>query len=261
MLLVFDVGNTNIKTGLFENGILKHSWRMTTDLRRTADEYGIHIESFFHHLGLETSCVDGIIMSSVMPSINFTIEHMCRLYFGGQVPLVVDSGLKTGLINRYEKPEALGSDRLCNIVAAYQLYGGNCIVIDFGTATTFSVIVDDGEFLGGLICPGIKVSTDALIENTAMLPKVDYIKPEHVVCANTADSIRSGVINAYVGQVSYIVQRIEQELGRKMTVIATGGMSDMIASETSCIDVINSTLTLEGLSLLYMMNRCSASQP
>jgi len=254
VLLVFDIGNTNIKTGVFENGILKHSWRMTTDLRRTADEYGIQIESFFSHLGLHTAVVDGIIMSSVMPSINFTIEHMCRLYFRGLVPMQVEHGLRTGITNRYEHPESLGADRLCNIVAAYNMYGGDCVVVDFGTATTFSVVMDGGEFLGGLICPGIKISTDALIENTAMLPKVEYIKPDQIVCANTEDAIRSGVINAYAGQVNYIIHRIEKELGRKLKVIATGGMSDMIASETDCIDVINPTLTLEGLSLIYAMN-------
>lgn len=156
MLLAFDIGNTNIKTGLFENGQLRYSWRLTTDLRRTSDEYGVHIESFFNHLGLGTDCVEGIIMSTVIPSINYTIEHMCRVFFRGKRLLQVDHKLETGLINRYEHPETLGSDRICNAAAAFYNYGGPCIAIDFGTATNFSVISQSGEFLGGLICPGLK---------------------------------------------------------------------------------------------------------
>ncbi|MEE0682581.1 MAG: type III pantothenate kinase [Candidatus Gastranaerophilaceae bacterium] len=254
MLLAFDIGNTNIKTGLFENGQLRYSWRLTTDLRRTSDEYGVHIESFFNHLGLGTDCVDGIIMSTVIPSINYTIEHMCRVFFRGKRLLQVDHKLETGLINRYEHPETLGSDRICNAAAAFYNYGGPCIAIDFGTATNFSVISQSGEFLGGLICPGIKISTDALIEHAAMLPKVEYNKPAKVISANTEDAIRSGIINGYVGQVDHIVDLIGDELHCSPIVVATGGMSAMIASETSRINHLNPTLTLEGLAIIYEMN-------
>ena len=172
MLLVLDIGNTNIKTGLFEGTTLQNSWRLSVDKRRTADEYGIQMESFFHHLHLPTTVVDGIIVSSVIPSMNYTIEHMCSIYFPHIKPLMVHAGLNTGIRLCYEQPNMLGSDRICNAVAAHRLYGGTCITVDFGTATTFGVIAD-GAFLGGMICPGFKVSTNALIENTAMMPKVE----------------------------------------------------------------------------------------
>lgn len=255
MLLVMDVGNTNIKTGLFENGRLKHSWRFTTDSRRTADEYGVQMESFFDHLGISTRDVDGIILSSVIPSMNYTIEHMCQLYFHGQSVLQVSSELNLGISILYDHPSQLGSDRICNAVAAYKTYGGPCVVVDFGTATNFSVVGKKGEFLGGLICPGIMVSADAMVERAAMLHRVEFIKPARVVCTNTREAIQSGVILGYVGQVDYILRQIEQEYGDEFLVIATGGMSSMIAKETDRIGIVNPTLTLEGLSLIYEMNR------
>lgn len=254
MLLVLDIGNTNIKTGLFNGGRLMHSWRLTTNFRCTSDEYGIQMEAFFAHLGLSTAVVDGIIISSVSPSINYTIEHMCRLFFHGITPMLVNHRMNTGFINRYDHPETLGADRICNAAAAFKLYGGPCIIIDFGTATNLSVISGGGEFVGGLICPGIRISTEALVESAAMLNKVEYVKPANVVCSNTEEAIRSGIINGFVGQVEYIVKKVEQEIGCKTRVIATGGMSSMIASETDCIDVLAPTLTLEGLAILYRLN-------
>ena len=255
MLLVLDIGNTNIKIGLFDNGALRNSWRMTTDTHRTSDEYGIQMESFFRHNGLSTDVVDGIIMSSVITSLKYTIEHMCRLFFHGIQPMLVSNAIKTGLSNKYDHPETLGADRICNAVAAYKKYGGPCVAIDFGTATNFGIVDENGAFLGGLICPGIKVSTDALIENAAMLPKIEYIKPPKVICTNTYDAIQAGIIYGYVGQVEFIIHCIEKELGKKPKVIATGGMSSMIASETDAINILNPTLTLEGLSLIYEMNK------
>lgn len=255
MLLVLDIGNTNIKIGLFDNMKLRHSWRVSADLRRTSDEYGIQMEAFFGHLGFSTAIVDGIIFSSVLPSINYTIEHMFQLYFPGRKVMQVTSELETGIINLYDHPEMLGSDRICNAAAAYKKYGGNCIAVDFGTATNFSVISEKGEFLGGLICPGVKIATDALITSAALLPKVEYIMPDKVLGRNTEHAIQSGIIHGYVGQVDHIIKLIERELGRRMTVIATGGMSGLIASETERIDIINPTLTLEGLSIIYEMNK------
>ena len=254
MLLVMDVGNTNIKTGLFENGALRSSWRLATDAKRTADEYGVRMEAFFNHLGLATTQVGGIIMSSVVPAMNYTLEHMCELYFYGKRPLVVSSNMNLGLRILYDSPDKLGADRICNAVAAYQTYGGPLAVVDFGTATTFSVVNGAGDFLGGLICPGLMVSADALAENAAQLRKVEFIMPDRVIATNTEDGIRSGLIRGYIGQVDYIIRQIEKEVGREIKVIGTGGMSSMIASGTDRIDLINATLTLEGLARIYAMN-------
>jgi type III pantothenate kinase len=255
MLLALDIGNTNIKVGLFRSGVLYSSWRFRTDKFQTADEYGIKMESFFNHIKTPTSSVTGIIISSVIPSMNYTIEHMCSIYFHGCAPMMVSHELKLGIVNKYDHPETVGADRLCNSVAAYRLYGGSCVAVDFGTATNFAVISEKGEFLGGLICPGFRVSADALIESTAMLPKVEFDKPEKVICTNTEQAIQAGIVHGYVGQVEYILRKIINELGEKPKVIATGGMSGLIASESKYIDTINPTLTLEGLSFIYEMNR------
>ncbi|MBQ3131595.1 MAG: type III pantothenate kinase [Clostridia bacterium] len=255
MLMVMDIGNTNIKTGLFVDGKLKNSWRLQTNHLRTSDEYGTMMESFFDHLGISTDEVNGIIMSSVIPSMNYTMEHMCELYFHRRRAMVVNSDMNLGIKIKYDLPSQLGSDRICNSVEAYHRYGGPCVVVDFGTATNFAVISKEGDFLGGLICPGIMVSADALVERAAMLHKVEYVMPEKVIGTNTKEGIQSGLIRGYVGQVDYILQQIEKELGAKPTVVATGGMSGMIANETKRIDIVNPTLTLEGLSRIYEMNK------
>lgn len=256
MLLALDVGNTNIKTGLFEGTELLHSWRLSVDKRRTADEYGVQMESFFQHLHIPLASVDGIILSSVSPSMNYTLEHMCAIYFPGKKPLLVHAGLKTGLSAiRYASPATLGSDRIANAVAARRLYGDNCITVDFGTATTFGVIAE-GAFLGGMICPGFKVSTDALIDSAAMLPKVEYVLPKTVIGASTEHCIQSGVLYGYVGQVEYLVKKVREEIAPlKAPVIATGGMGGLITGETNSIDLLNPTLTLSGLAFLYEMNK------
>ncbi|MEG1547223.1 MAG: type III pantothenate kinase [Clostridia bacterium] len=254
MLLVLDIGNTNIKTGLFRNGVLIYSWRLATNMSRTSDEYGVQMESFFGHLGLETAEVTGIIMSSVIPSMNYTIERMCEIYFHHLPVMLVSPKLNLGINISYDYPDQLGTDRICNSVAAYRTYGGPCIAVDFGTATNFCVISEQGKFMGGLICPGLMISADALIDKTAMLHKVEYIKPRNVVCTNTKDAIQAGVIYGYVGQVDYIIGQIERESKMDFKVIATGGMSGMIASETNTIDTVNPTLTLEGLAMIYELN-------
>ena len=254
MLLVMDIGNTNLKIGIFADNQLLHSWRMTTDVRRTSDEYGIQMESFFAHLGISTRDITGIIMSSVVPSVNYTMEHMCRLFFHGLEPLLVTHAIKTGLVNLYEAPEALGGDRICNSVAAYNRFGGPCVVIDFGTATSFNVVTSRAEFVGGLICPGITVASDALTNSAALLPKIEYIKPESVICKNTVDAVQSGIINGYVGLIEHIISLINDERGERHKIIATGGMSSMIASETKSIDTLAPTLTLEGLAIIAGLN-------
>ena len=180
MILTLDIGNTNIKCALFEENELKKAWRMSTDRHKTHDEYGILLTMFLQNAGYGVKDVEGIIMSSVVPTINYTIEHMIDDYFGIE-PLHVEPGIKTGINIKYDNPQALGADRICNAVAAQKYYGGPCIFIDFGTATTFGVIGHKGEFLGGAICPGVKMSSEALTERAAQLPKVELIKPESVI--------------------------------------------------------------------------------
>ena len=251
MLLVLDIGNTNIKTGIFNNNKLLYSWRLTTDLMRTSDEYGVQMESFFNHLKISTDCIDGIVMSSVIPSINYTIEHMCSLYFHGLTPAIVNESIKTNLKNLYDNPDKLGADRICNSVAAYHIYGGPCIVVDFGTATTFNVISEKGEFKGGIIFPGMKVAAEALTNRTALLPKIEFVKPSNVIATNTSDAIQSGMINGYVGMVEHM---INEEANEKHIVIATGGMSTMLANESNIVDFISPTLTLQGLAIIAKLN-------
>lgn len=255
MILTLDIGNTNIKCALFEDETLKKAWRMSTDRHKTHDEYGVLLMMFLNHAGYEAKDVEGIILSSVVPTINYTIEHMIDDYFG-IVPLQVEPGIKTGINIRYDNPQALGADRICNAVAAQRYYGGPCIFIDFGTATSFGVISKKGEFLGGAICPGVKMSSEALTERAAQLPKVELVKPDSVIQRNTITNMQAGIVYGYVGQVDYIVRKMKAEIGgaEHIRVIATGGMARMIASETSTIDIIDGQLTLKGLRLLYERN-------
>jgi type III pantothenate kinase len=186
--------------------------------------------------------------------MNYTIEHMCSIYFPDVPVIQVSADLRLGIKLRYDVLDRLGTDRICTAVAAARLYGGPCITVDFGTATTFGILSADNEFLGGLICPGFKIATEALAENTALLPKIELIKPDTVIGTNTDHAIRSGIIYGFVGQVEYLIRKIHQEIGCKARVVATGGMSELIHSESDYIDVLNPTLTLEGLSMIYEMN-------
>ena len=253
MLIVIDVGNTNIKVGLFEEGRLESSWRMATKMYVTSDEIGIKMISFLDYLHRRPEEVEDIMISSVIPSINYTIEHMCRTYFKKR-PCFVEPGIRTGINILYDNPKELGSDRIVNAVAAYEKYGGPCITVDFGTATTFGAISKKGEFLGGAICPGLIVSANALTNNTAKLPKVELQKPRHVINRNTIACMQSGILYGYVGQVDYILRKMKAELGEEAKVVATGGMAETIASETEMIDVIDSLLTLHGLYIIYKKN-------
>lgn len=254
MLLALDIGNTNIKTGLFAQDVLLHSWRLAADTSRTADEFGVQMGGFFSHIGLRMQDVDGIIVSSVLPSMNYTIDHMIGIYFPGVKPMQVHAGLRTDLHIHYDQPQYLGSDRICNAAAAFKRYGGNIITVDFGTATTFGVLRGD-HFLGGMICPGFKVSSNALVNSAAMLPKVEYINPGSVIGCNTQHCIQSGILFGYVGLVEYLISKAKEELGAPARVIATGGMGDLIANETNCIDIADPTLTLAGLQMIYEMNQ------
>ena len=254
MIFVLDVGNTNIKCGLFENGMLMHSWRISAREEQTSDELGIKISAFFNHLNIDMNRVEGIMISSVIPSINYTMEHMCRLYFD-KLPMFVEPGIKTGMNIFYDNPKDLGPDRIVNAVAAYEIYGGPCITVDFGTATTFGAISKKGDFLGGTICPGIKISSEALTINAAKLPRVDLSKPKNVINRNTIGCMQAGIIYGYVGLVDYIVRKMKMELEGDPKVVATGGMANLIVSETEMIDEVNSVLTLKGLYYLYERNK------
>jgi len=255
MILVIDVGNTNIVLGIYEGKKLVDFWRIKTDEGKTSDEYGIIISQLFGLRELKVSDVESIVISSVVPPIMYTLEHMARKYIGKE-PLIVGPGTKTGMNIKYDNPKEVGADRIVNAVAAYELYGGPLIIVDFGTATTFCAVSKSGEYLGGSISPGIRISMDALFERTAKLPRVELIKPGSVICKNTINSIQSGVIYGYVGQVDYIVKRMKKELGDTNTkVVATGGLSRLIASESETIDIVNGLITLEGLRIIYERNR------
>ncbi|MCI5550253.1 MAG: type III pantothenate kinase [Clostridiales bacterium] len=254
MILTLDIGNTNIKAGVFNGPELVDYWRISTDRTKSSDEYGILLLNLFAHSKIDPA-VDGIIMSSVVPTINFTIEHMCSNYFN-QTPMQVVPGIKTGINLKYENPRELGSDRIVNAVAAYELYGGPCIFIDFGTATTFGVVSERGEFLGGAICPGIKLASEALTERTSRLPKIELVKPESVIGRNTVSNMQSGLVYGFIGQVTYLIDCMKRELGApNAKVIATGGMSRLIASGTDAIDEIDGLLTLKGLRIIYERNQ------
>ena len=254
MIFTMDVGNTNIKMGLFNGKELIKYWRLSTNRTNTSDEYGILVTSLFQTDGLSRDQVNGIMISSVVPTVNFTIEHMCNDYFG-ITPLFVMPGIKTGLNIQYDNPQALGSDRICKAVAAQSCYGTPCIYIDFGTATTFGVVNEKGSFVGGCICPGIKIASEALVHGTSKLPNFELVWPETVIGRNTISNLQSGMLYGYVGQVEYLVKRMKQELKRDdAVVVATGGMARMIAEQTDAINYVDSLLTLKGLRLIYERN-------
>lgn len=254
MILTLDIGNTNMKTALFEGMEMRHYWRLSTNRNRTSDEYGMAMMNLLNHYGVDRGEVEGIMMSSVVPQINFTIEHMCRSYFGME-PMKIEPGVRTGINIKYENPRELGSDRIANAVAAYELYGGPCITIDFGTATSFGAISAKGEFLGGAICPGLKLAADALTERTAKLPRFELVKPENVIGRNTVANMQAGIVYGYIGQIKYLVNRMKQEMGVEgIRVIATGGLAVLVAGESSVIDVMDGLLTLKGLRIIYEKN-------
>ncbi|HYE82255.1 MAG TPA: type III pantothenate kinase [Clostridia bacterium] len=255
MVLVIDVGNTNIVLGIYEGRKLLNFWRVKTDEGKTSDEYGMIISQLFTLQNFKFSDIEAVTISSVVPPIMYTLEHMTRKYIGKE-PLIVGPGIKTGINIKYDNPKEVGADRIVNAVAAYELYGGPLIIVDFGTATTYCAVSKNGEYLGGAISPGVRISVDALFEKTAKLPRVELVKPGTVICKNTINSIQSGVIYGYVGQVDYIVKRMKKELGEtNAKVIATGGLSKLIASESETIDEVNGLLTLEGLRIIYERNR------
>ena len=253
MLLVIDVGNTNIVLGIFKDQELVDHWRVSTDRLRTTDEYGVLIRHLFYLNGVNSEEIDAIIISSVVPPVMPTLERMCQRYFG-LTPLVIGPGVKTGMDIKYDNPREVGADRSVNAVAAYEKFGGPVIIIDFGTATTFCAVDKKGTYLGGAICPGIGISTDALVQRTAKLPRIEVVQAEKVICRNTVESMQAGVFYGFVGQVDGIVTRMRRELGCKAKVVATGGLAVIVAPATDAIDVVEPMLTLEGLKIIYDRN-------
>ena len=255
MILVMDVGNTNIKAAVFDGAKLVQKWRCATNLTMTSDQYGILMADLFRYHGLEMKQIEGIMISSVVPTINYTIEHMCRDYFDMDPRLLVP-GMKTGLNIRYENPRELGSDRIANAVAVAALYGGPAIFIDFGTATTYGVVSNKNEFMGGAIGPGLRMMNAAIATGTAKLPSIELVFPQTVIGRTTVSNIQSGILYGYIGSVEKIVREMKKEMGcPDAKVIATGGMAHLVKANSDVIDVINPNLTLNGLRLIYEKNK------
>jgi type III pantothenate kinase len=254
MLLAVDIGNTNIALGLFRERQLLHHWRVSTRREGTADEYGILLKNLFEIVRVPLGEIKGIIVASVVPPLQATFVEMVEGYLQ-KAPLVVGPGMKTGMPILYEDPREVGADRIVNAVAAFEHYGGPAIVVDFGTATTFDAISARGEYLGGVIAPGIGISAEALFERAAKLPRVEILKPKMVIGKNTIGSMQAGLFYGYVGLVDGIVRRMGKEMEREPVVIGTGGLAHLILAESETVERIDTFLTLKGLQILYERNR------
>lgn len=256
MLLALDLGNTNLTLGLFDGDHLLESWRLETVHSRTEDEYALLVRQLLDFGGYGSAAVEGIILASVVPVLTPTVLGLCERLFPDRAPLVVGPGLRTGVSVRYDPPKDVGADRIVNAVAAYARFGRACVVVDFGTATTFDSVLADGTYAGGAIAPGVHVSMAALFSRAAKLPKVDLVRPERVVGRSTAESIQSGVYFGYVSLVDGLVHRFREEMGGgDIPVIATGGLATQIARDASTIDCVDHDLTLDGLRRIYALNR------
>ena len=255
MLLCIDIGNTNIKYGVYNKKELVVSFRVSSRLSRTADEYGSVLVNLLQDKGVKKTDIDGVIISSVIPSLNYTICHMCE-YFFNITPLMVGPGVKTGLNIKADNPKEVGADIIVNSVSAFTKYGGPLVVIDFGTATTFDIISAKGELLGVVIAPGIKTSLEGLVSNTAQLPMIELDVPKTVIGKNTKSCMQAGIFFGFAGLVNNIVDNIKKELNtEEIKVIATGGLGAIIAKGVKSIDKVDRTLTLEGLRIIYELNK------
>lgn len=254
MLLAIDIGNTNIAFGVFEGEQLRATWRMAADVNQMADEYAALLLNLLHHQGLEASDIKEVALCCVVPPLLTTFEELCQRYFHIS-PLVVGAGVKTGVRIRMDNPREVGADRIVNAAAAHHLYRGPVIIVDLGTATTFDTVSKEGDYLGGAIATGIGTAAEALFTKTTALPRVELVHPERAIGTNTITAMQSGVVFGYVGLVEGIVARIQQELGEKARVVATGGYAGLIAKETVVVDEVNPDLTLVGLRLIYLMNK------
>jgi type III pantothenate kinase len=254
MLLTIDLGNTNLTLGLYDLDQLGAHWRLATDHARMPDEYGLQFLGLLEHAGHSPDDLTGISLASVVPPLTARILQACRQYLK-QEPLLVDAGVKTGIKIRYEDPKAVGADRVADAVAVMHMYGGPACVVDFGTATTFNALTKDGEYLGGAITAGVNLAAEALFTRAAKLPRIDLQRPPSVIGRNTVHAMQSGLLFGYVSMVEGMVARFRVELGNDMKVIATGGLAETIARETSAVDIIAPWLTLDGLRILWELNQ------
>ena len=258
MVLLVDVGNTNIVLGIEKDNDFIVGWRISTDDDKTSDEYSIQIMQLFNQHGLDPKDIEGVIISSVVPNIMHSLENMVRKCFKLE-PIIVGPGIKTGINIKYENPKEVGAERIVNAVAAHEIYKRSVIIIDFGTATTFCAMAKNGNYLGGCIVPGIKISSDALFERAAKLPRVELEMTPNIICKSTVTSMQAGILYGYIGQVEYIVKKMKDEMmkgdGEEPYVIATGGLANLINKGTNVIDKVNPDLTLQGLKILYYKNK------
>ncbi len=254
MLLTIDVGNTNLTLGLYEGDKLDPHWRLATDHARMPDEYGLQFLGLLEHARRSSTDLTGICLASVVPQLTGRIVQACREYLK-QDPLIVDTGIKTGIRIRYEDPKAVGADRVADAVATLRLYGGPACIVDFGTATTFNALTKEGDYLGGAITAGINLAADALFTHTAKLQRIDIQRPPSVIGRNTVHAMQSGLLFGYVSMAEGMVARFRAELGDDMKVVATGGLAPIVAQETKVIDVLAPWLTLDGLRLIWELNR------
>src|SRR6266851_272617 len=280
MLLVLDVGNTNTVLGVFARAktdaartaadkspndapkyeLMVANWRVSTNQTQTVDEYGVLFRNLFAMDNLEVNGIHGIVISSVVPPLDSTLRQVCERYFNSK-PLFIEPGVKTGMPVHYDNPAEVGADRIVNAVAAFEKYGGPCVVVDFGTATTFDCVSGKGEYLGGVICPGIGISADALFQRTARLPRVEIRKPERVIGSNTVGSLQSGLYYGYLGLVDGILELLLRELGSETKVLATGGLGQMIGTGSKYIKHVDDSLTLEGLRIIWERNAAARRDP
>ena len=254
MILVIDVGNTHTVIGVYKEEKLLGHWRISTDLNKTEDEYGMLLKSLLFNSNLSFSDIKSVVISCVIPPVSWILKKMSKDHFK-VTAIVVEPGTKTGICIKLDNPKEVGADRIVNAIAAYELYGGPVIIVDFGTATTFCAIDKDGNYLGGAIAPGIEISAEALAEKTAKLPEIEIIKPKNSIGSNTISAMQSGIFFGYLGLTDELIRRFKKELGEDSVVVATGGQAELIGNESKQIDKINPYLTLQGLRMIYEMNK------
>ncbi|MBR3808247.1 MAG: type III pantothenate kinase [Lachnospiraceae bacterium] len=254
MVLVVDVGNTNITCGVYEKDALKTTFRITTKIPRTSDEYGVLLKDMLKNNEISTDKIEGVIVASVVPNVMHALVGAINRYVGKN-PLIVGPGIKTGIMITSDNPKEIGPDRIVDAVAAYVKYGGPVLVLDFGTATTYDLVTEDGKFPVGITAPGIRISAKALWEDTAKLPEIEIKKPKSILATETISSMQAGLVYGQIGQTEYIIKKVKEETGyENLKVVATGGLGRIIANETDTIDVYDSFLTLDGLKIIYDKN-------